>query len=171
MEDRRTGFGDKRPIRALLVVFSYHHKNTEKIARTMAQVLDADVRTPREVRPESVQAYDIVGFGSGIYGEQHHESLLDLADRLPKVAHRKAFLFSTCGAPEIGMSQEYIARCHFRLRDRLQSRGYEIMGDFCCLGWNTNSFLRFFGGINKGRPDADDLKRAEEFAREVSNSI
>lgn len=171
MEDRGNGPGDKRPIKALLVVFSYHHKNTEKVARAMAQVLDAKVLAPREVSPEELEGYDIVGFGSGIYSEQHHESLLDLADRLPKAATRKAFLFSTCGAPEIGMSQEYIARCHFRLRDKLQSRGYEIIGDFCCLGWNTNSFLRFFGGINKGRPDAQDLKRAEEFARKLRQSF
>ena len=72
---------------------------------------------------------------------------------------------------EIGMSQEYIARCHSRLRDRLQSRGYEIIGDFCCLGWNTNSFLRFFGGINKGRPDAQDLKLAEEFVSKLRQSL
>lgn len=171
MEDRGNERGDKRPIRALLVVFSYHHKNTEKIARALAQVLDAQVRTPREVSPEELQTYDLVGFGSGIYSEQHHESLLDLADRLPKGANRKAFLFSTCGPPEIGMSQEYIARCHSRLRDKLQSRGYVIIGDFCCLGWNTMSFLRFFGGINKGRPDAQDLKRAEEFASKLRQSF
>jgi len=169
MEDRGNGTGDKMPIRALLVVFSYHHKNTEKIARAMAQVLDAQIRTPQEVSPEELQGYDLVGFGSGIYSEQHHESLLDLADRMPKVANGKAFLFSTCGAPKIGMSQEYIARCHSRLRDKLQSRGYKIIDEFCCLGWNTNSFLRFFGGINKGRPDAEDLKRAEEFARKLRN--
>jgi hypothetical protein len=29
---------------------------------------------------------------------------------------------------------------------------------------NKNSFLKYFGGMNKGRPNADDLNRAREFA-------
>jgi len=39
--------------------------------------------------------------------------------------------------------------------------------EFGCRGFNTNSFLRFFGGLNKGRPNAEDLRNAEEFARNV----
>lgn len=27
--------------------------------------------------------------------------------------------------------------------------------------------MRFFGGMNKGRPNAEDLKNAEEFARKI----
>jgi hypothetical protein len=42
-----------------------------------------------------------------------------------------------------------------------------VIGEFGCAGWNTNSFLRFFGGLNKGRPNAEDLRNAEEFARSV----
>jgi flavodoxin len=38
------------------------------------------------------------------------------------------------------------------------------------LGFNTNSFLKLFGGINKGRPNAEDLKRAEEFAQKLKQS-
>jgi hypothetical protein len=40
-----------------------------------------------------------------------------------------------------------------------------------CPGFNTNSFLKFFGGINKGRPNANDLKRAEEFAMNLKKNI
>jgi len=39
-----------------------------------------------------------------------------------------------------------------------------------CPGFNTNSFLKFFGGINKGRPNASDLKRAEEFAKKLKKN-
>jgi hypothetical protein len=44
------------------------------------------------------------------------------------------------------------------------AKGYKIVDEFGCVGFNTNSFLRFFGGLNKGRPNAEDLKRAEDFA-------
>jgi flavodoxin len=171
MEEGGNGPRDQRRKRALIIVFSYHHRNTEKIARAMAQVLDAQVRTPREVSPEELEGYDIVGFGSGIYDAKHHASLLDLADRLPKVPGKEAFLFSTCGVPEVGMSRELARRNHLTLRERLEPKGYRIIDEFSCVGWNTNSFLRLFGGINKGRPDAQDLKRAQEFARKLRQSL
>ena len=84
-------------MKSLLVLYSYHHHNTEKVAKVFAKVLDAEIKTPQEIKPEELQGYDIVGFGSGIYSAKHHESLLELADKLPKVTDRKVFLFSTSG--------------------------------------------------------------------------
>ncbi|MEE9540927.1 MAG: flavodoxin domain-containing protein, partial [Candidatus Thorarchaeota archaeon] len=84
-------------MKALLVLFSYHHNNTERIANVFAKVLDAQIKTPQQINPEELQEYSLVGFGSGIYGAKHHKSLLDLADELPQVTNRKAFLFSTSG--------------------------------------------------------------------------
>ncbi|MFX1415251.1 MAG: flavodoxin family protein [Promethearchaeota archaeon] len=157
----------------LVVVFSFHHKNTEKIAKVFTKVLGAQIKTPREIDIEEIQEYSLVGFGSGIYSAKHHKSVLELADRLPPVTGRKAFIFSTCGAPVKVMERDkaeferYVAENHTALRERLESRGYTIVDEFSCAGFNTNSFLRFVGGINKGRPDAEDLKRAEEFAQNL----
>jgi flavodoxin len=150
--------------RALLVVYSYHHRNTEAIARAIAAVLGAAVVTPQEIDSTEVAGYDLVGFGSGIDSGKHYAPLLDLANRLPQVANRKAFIFSTCGIPAFGFSQEFALKNHSALRERLLAKGYKIVDEFGCVGFNTNSFLRFFGGLNKGRPNAEDLKRAEDFA-------
>ncbi|MGZ8937372.1 MAG: flavodoxin domain-containing protein, partial [Halobacteriota archaeon] len=79
---------------SLLVLYSYHHNNTEKIAKVFARVLDAQIKTPQQVNLEELQEYSLIGFGSGIYGAKHHEYLLDLADRLPRVTNKKAFIFS-----------------------------------------------------------------------------
>ena len=152
-------------MKSLLILFSYHHNNTEKIANVIAKVLDAQIKTPKQIYPEELQEYDLVGFGSGIYSAKHHKSLLDLADRLPQVADKKAFLFSTCGIPAIGMTEGIVTENHAALREKLQSKGYTIVGEFGCVGFNTNSFLKRFGGINKGRPNANDLKNAETFAQ------
>lgn len=46
-------------------------------------------------------------------------------------------------------------------------KGYTIVDEFMCPGFNTNSFLKLFGGINKGRPNAEDLKHAETFAKNL----
>lgn len=146
--------------KCLIVLFSYHHKNTEKIAKVMAEVLNAQIKTPQEIKPEELQEYDLVGFGSGIYSAKHDESLLELADKLSQVKGKEAFLFSTSGIT--GESKK--TKDHATLREKLELKGYVIMDEFQCKGFNTNSFLKLFGGMNKGRPNARDLKDAEEFA-------
>jgi len=147
--------------KSLIVLYSYHHNNTEKIAKVMAKVLDAEIKTPKEINPEELQEYDLVGFGSGIYSAKHDESLLELADELPDVKEKNVFIFSTSGIT--GKSKS--AKDHLTLREKLESKGYTIIDEFQCKGFNTNSFLRLFGGMNKGRPNAKDIKNVEKFAR------
>ena len=60
--------------------------------------------------------------------------------------------------------EEYTSKCLTTLKETLQSKGYTIVDEFGCAGFNTNKFLKWSGGINKGRPNAEDLKHAEEFA-------
>jgi len=167
MEMNEVETGLQEAVRSLVVVYSYHHNNTEKIANACARVLGAEVKTPRQVGPEEIAGYDLVGFGSGIYSATFDPSVLDLVDRLPHVAGKRAFLFSTYGAPAVFAGGEFVAKNHSQIRERLQAKGYTVIGEFGCAGWNTNSFLRFFGGLNKGRPDAGDLRNAETFAREM----
>jgi flavodoxin len=69
------------------------------------------------------------------------------------------------------MNEEYIANNHAALREKLRSKGYVIVGEFGCMGHNTNSFLKVFGGINKGRPNAEDLKHAEKFAQNLKEKV
>jgi len=147
-------------MKSLIVLYSYHHNNTEKIANAFAKVLDAEIKTPKQVNLEELQEYNLIGFGSGIYGEKHHKVLLDLAEKLPQVTNKKAFIFSTSALAEKN-------RNHKTLRKKLQSKGYMIVDEFNCRGFNTNSFMKFFGGMNKGRPNAKDLKHAEEFAQNL----
>jgi flavodoxin len=154
-------------MKSLLVLFSYHHKNTEKIADVFTRVLGSQIKTPQQVNPEELQEYDLVGFGSGIYGEKHHESVLDLVDKLPQVTTKKAFIFSTSALT----GEDKAAKDHSMLREKLQSKGYVIVNEFQCKGFNTNSFMRFLGGMNKGRPNAEDLKHAEEFAQNLKQKL
>ena len=154
-------------MKSLLVLYSYHHRNTEKIAKVFAKVLDAQIKTPQQVDPEEVQEYSLIGFGSGIDSDKHYKVLLNLVDTLPQVTDRKAFIFSTSGMT----GKAKAAKDHSALREKLQSKGYVVVDEFQCLGFNTNSFLKLLGGMNKGRPNAEDLKHAEEFAQNLKHSI
>src|SRR5665647_2880307 len=91
------------PMKTLIVVYSYHHNNTQKVAEAFAKVLDAEIKTPQQTDPEELQNYDLVGFGSGIDSGKNYPELLDFASKLPQGANKKAFVFSTSGMP-VGVS-------------------------------------------------------------------
>ncbi len=163
MEQKVNNPGDQLPVKSLLVVFSYHHMNTEKVAKVFAKVLDAQIKTPQQVNPEELTEYDLLGFGAGIDSGRHYKELFDFADMLPAVAGQQAFIFSTSAM----VGADKVAKDHSALREKLQAKGYVIVDEFACKGYNTNSFLKYIGGMNKGRPNAEDLARAEAFARSL----
>jgi hypothetical protein len=111
------------------------------------------------------------GFCSGIDSAKHYGPLLDFVDALPRVSNQKAFIFSTCGVPGALVGGEMLVRQiagnHAALRQKLRNKGYVIIDEFGCVGFNTNSFLKLLGGLNRGRPNADDLRCAEEFAEDL----
>ena len=82
-------------MKSLLVLYSYHHKNTEKIAKAFAKVLDPQIKAPQKINPEELQEYDLVGFGAGIDTGKHYNVLLDFAGSLPPVNNKNSFIFST----------------------------------------------------------------------------
>jgi flavodoxin len=150
-------------VKSLIIVYSYHHNNTQKVAQAMAKVLDAQVKSPQITGSDELEKYDLVGFGAGIDSGKHYRDILDFADALPQVIDKKAFIFSTSGVT----GEKKLAKDHLLLREKVQSKGYLIVDEFQCKGFNTNSFLKYFGGMNKGRPNEEDLKHAEEFASKL----
>ena len=150
-------------MKCLIIVYSYHHGNTDKIARAMAEVLNGSIKKPSEVDIKELKEYELIGFGSGIYSEKNHEEILKLVDKLLIEKSKKAFIFST--SSNIGPFE----KSHLIIKDKLKAKGYIIVGEFSCAGYNTNSFLKIFGGLNKNRPNEEDLKRAKTFALNLIN--
>jgi flavodoxin len=144
-------------------VYSYHHKNTQKVAEAMAKALDAEIKTPQQTQPQELQNYDLIGFGAGIDSGKHYKVLLDFADDLTQVNDKRAFIFSTAGIT----GDKKREKDHSKLREKLQSKGYSIIDEFQCKGFNTNSFLKVFGGMNRDSPTVEDLKAAEQFAQNL----
>lgn len=151
-------------MKALIILQSYHHKNTEKVAGVIAQVLGAEVKTPKDVDPAEVANYGLVGFGSGIYMGKHHGSILKLADKLPQGNNKTVFIFSTSG------QEGNLARFHKKLHEKLEAKGYNILDEFNSPGYDTFLFTKIVGGLQKGRPNQDDLNAAQTFAEKLKRS-
>lgn len=161
---------------AIVIICSYHHNNTEKVAGRISEVLGARTITPQQIDVKELEGYDLIGFGSGIYDAKHHRKLLELADSLPHAQGKKAFLFSTDGMPRFVMKSSSMIKYKMRtdhtpLREKLQKKGYTVIGEFNCAGFNTNSYLKLFGGINRGRPDEHDLELAADFASGLAKEL
>ncbi|OCB22677.1 flavodoxin [Mycobacterium malmoense] len=150
-------------MRSLIVCASRSHGNTRLVADRMAEVLDAEVVTPESVGPEIVRDYDLIGFGSGVYYMMADARLRKLIRQLPAADHHTAaFTFFTSGAREIPL-----LGYHRPLRDKLEGKGFEVIGSFSCRGFDTVGPFGFIGGINRGRPNVHDLDRAAAFAARV----
>jgi len=149
-------------MKSLIICDSNHRGNTGMIAKVFAEVLQAPILTSAQARVEKVRENDIVGFGSGIYMGKHSADLLSLADQLPFGSGQKVFIFSTSWSGITHMGEN-----HKALRDKLEAKGYKIVGEFTCKGMATFGPLKFLGGINKGHPDKEEIGLAKLFAEGV----
>ncbi|MCK5128405.1 MAG: flavodoxin family protein [Clostridiales bacterium] len=150
-------------MKTLIIYKSIHLGNTKKIAETIAKVLDADLLQPGQLDADKIAEYDLIGFGSGIYSDTYHPTILKLIDGTHHLNSKRVFIFSTAGV--------IYKKSHIEIKQKLRAKNTIFMDEFYCKGLNKNSFLKFFGGMNKGRPNADDLKRALNFANALQNSL
>lgn len=146
-------------MKVLITYNSVHHGNTEKIAKVMAEAIDADLLKYDEVDGYNILDYDLIGFGSGIYHGNPNKELMEFIDELPTVKNRRAFVFTTSGRD----SPKY----NDKFAKNLSDNGFKIIGEFSCKGFDTWGPLKLIGGINKGKPDDDDMRRAEIFIKDL----
>jgi len=141
-------------LKVLIIYHSEHHGNTQKIAKAMAEKINADILNAVDADPNKFNKYDIFGFGSGVYNGRLHNELTEILSKLSLEDNKKAFIFSTTG------SKTYSSMAHERIRPTLGEKGFEIIGEFSCPGFDTALTSE---GINQGRPNKQDIRDAEDF--------
>ncbi|MEU6563205.1 flavodoxin family protein [Nocardia nova] len=153
-------------MKTLIVCTSVSHGNTKRVADAMAEVLGARVVEPGEITPAELAAYDLVGFGSGVFNMNLHPRLREFARSLPSGQQRTAFVFATSGFPEPPF-RRYL-RAFVRLLER---KGFDVADTFRSPGYDTWFPLKLVGGIQKGHPDAADIEAARMFAEGLRTRI
>lgn len=144
-------------MKTAIIYKSIHQGNTKKIAEVMAKSLDADLYDLRDATEDIIKNYDLIGFGSGIYFYRPHKKLRKFVEGLDNVENKKGFHFSTSGN----------GKYYNWLEKKLASKGFEVIGEFHCKGLDSYGPYKLIGGVNKGKPDENDLKNAEKFARSL----
>ena len=145
-------------MKTLIIYVSIQQANTQKIARVMADVLNATLLEPEYVEIGTLKDYDLIGFGSGIYYNRFYKRLRNFIKELPVYEDKKAFLFATCGHDEMPSKP---------IEKMLTKKGFNIIGEFSCFGYNTWFLAPFFRRQHKGKPDSEDFQRAKEFVKSL----
>ena len=109
----------------LIIYKSYHRMNTEKVAKAMAETMNATLKKVEEVKQEDLTGYDLIGFGSGIYVGKYHKDLYRLVEKIPRL-EKEVFIFSTAGGPDEKYDQP--------MKELLIGKGCRIVGEFRCPG-------------------------------------
>jgi flavodoxin len=154
----------------VLVCESLHHGNTRRVAEAMVSATGGRILPPGDEARESARNGALLGLGSGIYFGSHHKTLLTFAQSLPGGNAGSAFLFSTSGTgyrlPRLA-SIDY----HRRLRRILQDKGFTLIGEFSCKGFDTYGPWGRIGGVAKGHPSDTELNHARAFARGLMHEL
>ncbi|MGW1094179.1 flavodoxin family protein [Streptomyces sp. NPDC002455] len=145
-------------MKTVIVCASVSHGNTWRVADRMAQVLNAEVVAPEQADLAELAGADLVGFGSGVFYGRLHPRLTGFVRTLPTGPGR-AFVFATSGLPEFPPAP--FARPLVQL---LEGKGFKVDGSFSCRALDTWAPFKLVGGINRQRPNAEDLAAAEAFA-------
>jgi NAD-dependent dihydropyrimidine dehydrogenase PreA subunit len=145
--------------KVVVICESIYNGNTTKIARTMAQTLGCRYITSQQALSEDLSQYNVIGFGSGIYFGTHHPAIFEVVDKLDP-NRQDIFIFSSRGAPILG-------KYHNGLKKVLAEKGKNIVGEFSVRAYDETGPWVIIGGGNVGKPNENDLKKAERFVRKI----
>ncbi len=137
----------------LIVYASVHHGNTKKLVDAIASECDVEIVNSVEVKEKDLSEYDMIGFASGIYGANFHQSILSFAEaNLP--ADKKVFFIMTSA-----MNKDFSKSIMKVIGDKNPT----VVGLYTCTGYNTFGPFKLMGGTGKGHPDEKDIADAVAF--------
>ncbi len=151
-------------MKSIIIYESIYHNNTKKLVKSMSQQLNCKTIRPKNVDIAALKKYDLIGFGSGIYLFKHHKNILNLVDNLPKLNGQDVFIFASSGFKKIPIIHNF----RQPLVKKLLEKGCNLKGEFFCRGFDDFGPLKLFGGVNKDRPNQNDLKKAKTFVNKLN---
>jgi flavodoxin len=143
-------------MKTAIIYTSIHHENTKKLLDKLCDNFSVDIIPASS--DVDLEQYDLIGFASGIYFSSFHKSILEFAKtKLPE--NKNVFLIYTYGVKRKGYTKE--------ISEIISDKKCEIIGEYSCLGFDTFGPLKLIGGIAKGHPNDNDIKKCMEFFSKI----
>lgn len=146
-------------MKTAIAYYSKHHENTKKLLDAIATAFeDVDLIDVTATKTADLSGYDCVGFASGIYyGAFAKQIQAFAAENLPE--EKPVFLIETCGAPRKG---------YFSAMEKIAAeKNCNVIGKYECLGFDTFGPFKLIGGLQKGHPTEDEIRKAVEFYKDL----
>lgn len=147
-------------MKSVIIYASTHHGNTKKLVDAIASEYEIDVIDATKVKEKELKEYDLIGFASGIFYTKFAAPVLNFANaNLPM--DKDVFLITTAGNTNKGNFKSIEAI--------INEKKCRVVGRFQCKGFDTYGPMKLIGGINKDRPNDEDLKAAVDFYKGIVN--
>ncbi len=141
-----------------IVVYSTRSGNTKKIAEAIASELNCPcLRITSDCSTVSINDYDTVFIGTGIYKGQPHQDLLSYLQTTRLNGKKQFALFITCFGWGKNIADKNVIDT---LRGALDAKGQRMLSNpYSCFGGGL-------GFVKRGHPDTEELDAAKKWARE-----
>jgi flavodoxin len=143
-----------------IVVYSTRSGNTRKVAEGIASELNCPcLRISSDSLTVSINDYDTVFIGTGIYKGQPHQDLLSYLQSMRLNGKKQFALFMTCFGWGKNMAEKNVIDT---LRGVLDANGQRMLNNhYSCFGGGL-------GLVKRGHPDAQELDSAKKWAKEIA---
>ena len=145
-------------MKSVIIYASTHHGNTKKLVDAIAKECEIEVVDATKAREKDLKDYDLIGFASGIFYTKFAAPVLGFAGvNLPM--NKDVFFIATAGNTNKGNFKSIEAITY--------EKKCRVIGRFQCKGFDTYGPMKLIGGINKDRPNEEDIKAAVDFYKGI----
>jgi len=138
---------------------SSHHQNTLKLLEAIKKDNNVDLIDVLKEPNKDISNYDVIGIASGIvYSKYYKEVIKFVNDNLPQ--NKKVFFIHTAGDPRKNQNKS--------VKDIADSRNCITIGTYFTKGFDTYGPFKLIGGINKERPNDEDIQGAINFYKNIT---
>ena len=142
-----------------IVYYSKHHGNTKKLLDAIAEKHPVTLIDVTAQPDADLSGYERIGFASGIYYSAFAKQIISFANaHLPE--RKDVFYIYTHGAPKGDFLKA--------MREIADKKHCREIGEYRCQGFDTFGPFKLIGGLNKGRPNEDDIQKAVDFFERIS---
>lgn len=142
-------------MKSAIIYYSKHHENTKRLLDAIVENSHDDITLidVTQEEPANLEAYEKIGFASGIYYSKFEKRVLEAAKNIPD--GKKVFFVYTYGAEKAGYTKA--------IRQALNGKHADILGEYGCFGFNTFGPFKLVGGIAKNHPTDEEIRKAVDF--------
>ncbi len=147
-------------MRVLIFYSSDYRGNTKRVAEVFERKTGAALVDLKGCKDITIEGYDLIGFGSGVYKEDLSPRLYSFIEKL-SLAGKNVFVFSTSG---VGLTfyNKKLVRV-LKLKGAINKGSFACKGCFESRDFSENKLFEALGRLAKGHPNEKDIKKAEAF--------